>query len=86
LGTYARTVSSKVFAFTECTDRFVMLASAWHDVDGAVRAAGFKIKLSDATTKVTDDERAAAERHPGQLVRQERWNDWRGEWQPVDAR
>ena len=75
-----------MFAFTDFTDRLVMLASAWHDVDRAAKAAGFEIKLSDATTRVTDDERAAAERHPGQLARQERWNDWRGEWQPVVAR
>jgi hypothetical protein len=82
-GTYPRPVAFKVFACTDCTDRFVMLASAWHEVDQAARAAGFKIKLSDATTKVTDDERAAAERHPGQLVHQEWWNDWRGDWEPM---
>ena len=79
-------MGSKVFAFTECTDRFVMIASAWHDVDRAARAAGFKIKLSQATTRVTDDARAAAQRHPGQLVRQERWNDRRGDRQPVVTR
>lgn len=79
---YARDVE-KVFAFDECTDRYVMLTSSWREVQRAAKAAGMKVDLKDATTNVSDAEAAAAGEHPGKLVRQQRWNDWKGDWTPL---
>lgn len=69
--------------FTECTQRYVMLADAWRDVAKAAKAVGLRVRVGDATTKVGDDARAAATANPGTLLLREEWNDECGPWAPA---
>ncbi|WP_152991227.1 hypothetical protein [Frankia sp. R43] len=79
---------AKVFAWTDCTTRFVMASSSWSDVARAARSAGFGgVKAGDVTTLVSEDERRAAEGRPGVLLARWECNGATGEWgSPVPER
>jgi hypothetical protein len=76
-------VASKVFMFTECTQRYVMLADAWRDVAEAAKAVGLRVRVGDATTKVRADAWAVAVANPGILLVRDEWDDDRGPWEPA---